>query len=153
MFMPYIEIGPVPGEENCAQVGSSDYTEASLRECEVFRRMLARRFPVPAGLPVAYVGRTHPHDFGNYREVSIRYDESDSQAVEFAYEVEQSAPGEWDAIARYELAWYERKQAYDLAVREQRLRAEEVPPAFSTSDPPNLPMNAGFAELLASNPL
>ena len=30
--MPYIEIGPVPGEENCAQVGSSDYTEASLRE-------------------------------------------------------------------------------------------------------------------------
>jgi hypothetical protein len=153
MFMPYIEIGPVPGEENCAQVGSSDYTEASLRECEVFRRMLARLFPVPAGLPVAYVGRTHPHDFGNYREVSIRYDESDSQAVEFAYEVEQSAPGEWDAIARYELAWYERKQAYDLAVREQRLRAEEVPPAFITSDPPNLPMNAGFAELLASNPL
>ncbi len=151
--MPYIEIGPVPGEENCAQVGSSDYTEASLRECEVFRRMLARLFPVPAGLPVAYVGRTHPHDFGNYREVSIRYDDSDSQAVEFAYEVEQSAPGEWDAIARYELAWYERKQAYDLAVREQRLRAEEVPPAFSTSDPPSLPTNAGFAELLASNPL
>ena len=151
--MPYIEIGPVPGEENCAQVGSSDYTEASLRECEVFRRMLARLFPVPAGLPVAYVGRMHPHDFGNYREVSIRYDDSDSQAVEFAYEVERSAPGEWDAIARYELAWYERKQAYDLAVREQRLRAEEVPPAFSTSDPPSLPTNAGFAELLASNPL
>ena len=151
--MPYIEIGPVPGEENCAQVGSSDYTEASLRECEVFRRMLARLFPVPAGLPVAYVGRTHPHDFGNYHEVSIRYDDSDSQAVEFAYEVERSAPGEWDAIARYELAWYERKQAYDLAVREQRLRAEEVPPAFSTSDPPSLPTNAGFAELLASNPL
>ena len=151
--MPYIEIGSVPGEENCAQVGSSDYTEASLSECEVFRRMLARLFPVPAGLPVAYVGRTHPHDFGNYREVSIRYDDSDSQAVEFAYEVEQSAPGEWDAIARYELAWYERKQAYDLAVREQRLRAEEVPPAFSPSDPPSLPTNAGFAELLASNPL
>ena len=151
--MPYIEIGPVPGEENCAQVGSSDYTEASLRECEVFRRMLARLFPVPAGLPVAYVGRMHPHDFGNYHEVSIRYDDSDSQAVEFAYEVERSAPGEWDAIARYELAWYERKQAYDLAVREQRLRAEEVPPAFSTSDPPSLPTNAGFAELLASNPL
>ena len=45
--MPYIEIGPVPGEENCAQVGSSDYTEASLRECEVFRRMLARLFEPP----------------------------------------------------------------------------------------------------------
>ena len=60
--MQYIEIGPVPGEENCAQVGSPDYTEASLRECEVFRRMLYRLFPVPEGLPVAYVGRTHPHE-------------------------------------------------------------------------------------------
>ena len=151
--MPYIEIGPVPGEENCAQVGSSDYTEASLRECEVFRRMLARLFPVPAGLPVAYVGRTHPHDFGNYREVSIRYDDSDSQAVEFAYEVERSAPGEWDAIARYELAWYERKRAFDQAVREQRLRPDEVPATFRTADPPVLPADARFAELLASHPL
>lgn len=151
--MPYIEIGPVPGEENCAQVGSSDYTEASLRECEVFRRMLTRLFPVPPGLPVAYVGRTHPHDFGNYREVSIRYDDSDSQAVEFAYEVERSAPGEWDAIARYELAWYERKCAFDQAVREKRLRPEEVPPSFSTSTPPRLPPDAGFPELLVSYPL
>ena len=56
--MQFIEIGPVPGEENCAQVGSPDYTEASLRECEVFRRMLYRLFPVPEGLPVAYIGRT-----------------------------------------------------------------------------------------------
>ena len=80
--MQYIEIGPVPGEEHCAQVGSPDYTEASLRECEVFRRMLYRLFPVPEGLPVAYVGRTHPHDFGNYREVSIRYDDANNEAVE-----------------------------------------------------------------------
>ena len=151
--MPYIEIGPVPGEENCAQVGSSNYTEASLRECEVFRRMLARLFPVPAGLPVAYVGRTHPHDFGNYREVSIRYDDSDSQAIEFAYEVERSIPGEWDAIARYELAWYERKHVHDQAVREKRLRPDEVPSGFSTAEPPELPADTGFAELLADYPL
>ena len=57
--MPYIEIGPVPGEENCAQVGSSDYTEASLRECEVFRRMLTRLFPVPNGA-AGRVRRPHP---------------------------------------------------------------------------------------------
>lgn len=77
----------------------------------------------------------------------------DSQAVEFAYEVEQSAPGEWDAIARYELAWYERKRAYDQAVREQRLRPDEVPSNFGTTDPPNLPADVRFAELLASHPL
>jgi hypothetical protein len=151
--MQFIEIGPVPGEENCAQVGSPDYTEASLRECEVFRRMLSRLFPVPEGLPVAYVGRTHPHDFGNYREVSIRYDDANGQAADFAYEVESSAPAEWDTIARYELAWYERKQAYDLAVREHRLQPEEVPAQFATPTPPALAQNASFSELLASNPL
>lgn len=151
--MQFIEIGPVPGEENCAQVGSPDYAEASLRECEVFRRMLYRLFPVPEGLPVAYVGRTHPHDFGNYREVSIRYDDANNEAVEFAYEVERSAPASWDSIARYELAWYERKQAYDVAVREQRLRLDEVPPQFGTLTPPSLPPNASFSEMLASNPL
>ena len=37
--MQYIEIGPVPGEENCAQVGSPDYTEASLRERWISRRL------------------------------------------------------------------------------------------------------------------
>lgn len=151
--MPYIEIGPVPGEENCAQVGSSDYTEASLRECEVFQRMLYRLFPIPEGIPVAYVGRTHPHDFGNYREVSIRYDEKNGAAVDFAFQVELSVPANWDAIAQYELAWYERKRAYDVAVREQRLQRDEVPPHFGEEKPPRLPADAHFAALLTAYPL
>jgi hypothetical protein len=151
--MQYIEIGPVPGEEDCAQVGSPDYTEVSQRECEVFRRMLCRLLPVPEGLPVAYVGRIHPHDFGNFREVSIRYDEANAQAVEFAYEVERSMPAEWDSIAQYELAWYERKRAYELAVREQRLQPEEVPAHYGTVVPPTLPPGSRFSELLASYPL
>ena len=66
---------------------------------------------------------------------------------------ESSAPAAWDTIARYELAWYERKQAYDLAVREQRLQPEEVPAQFATATPPALAPNASFSELLASNPL
>lgn len=109
--MQYIEIGPVPAGERCAQVGSPDCEETSLRECEVFRRMLNRLFPVPEGMPVAYVIRTHPHDFGNYREVSIRHDGGHAAAVDFVHQVEISIPGEWDAIAQYELAWYERKRA------------------------------------------
>lgn len=151
--MPYIEIGPVPGEENCAQVGSSDYTEASLRECEVFQRMLYRLFPIPEGIPVAYVGRTHPHDFGSYREVSIRYDETNGAAVDFAYQVELSVPSNWDAIAQYELAWYERKRAYDVAVREQRLQRNEVPPHYGQEKPPRLPADAHFSALLTAFPL
>ena len=151
--MQYIEIGPVPGEESCAQVGNPDYTEVSLRECEVFRRMLHRLFPVPDGIPVAYVCRTHAHDFGNYREVSIRYDENDGAAVDFAYQVELSVPPNWDAIAQYELAWYERKRAYDVAVREQLLPADEVPPHFGAEKPPRLPADAHFSSLLSAYPL
>jgi hypothetical protein len=40
-----------------------------------------------------------------------------------------------------------------VAVREQRLQPEEVPPQFGTPTPPNLPPNASFSEMLASNPL
>ena len=55
--MEYIEIGPVPASEPCAQVGTDNYLARSMRECEVFRRMLERVLPIPEGLPVKYVVR------------------------------------------------------------------------------------------------
>ena len=70
--MEYIELGPVPAGEPCAQVGTDNYLARSMRECEVFRRMLERVLPIPEGLPVKYVVRSHPHDFGTYREVSVQ---------------------------------------------------------------------------------
>jgi hypothetical protein len=42
--MEYIELGPVPAGEPCAQVGTDNYLARSMRECEVFRRMLERVF-------------------------------------------------------------------------------------------------------------
>jgi hypothetical protein len=80
--MEYIELGPVPAGEPCAQVGTDNYLAHSMRECEVFRRMLDRVFPIPEGLPVKYVVRSHPHDFGTYREVSVRYSSDDPAACE-----------------------------------------------------------------------
>ena len=35
--MEYIELGPVPAGEACAQVGTDNYLANSLRECEVYR--------------------------------------------------------------------------------------------------------------------
>ena len=101
----------------------------------------------------SYVARTHPHDFGTYREVSIRYDEHDGAAVDFAYQVELSVPDEWDPIAQYELAWYERKNVYTAAVRDKRLQPEEVPTHFGTVKPPSLPPGSRFSELLTAFPL
>jgi len=73
MAFDTIELGPVPGEESCAQVGTDTFLYDSARECEVYKRMLVRLFPIPEGLPVSYVVRSHPHEFGTYREVAVRF--------------------------------------------------------------------------------
>lgn len=109
--MEYIELGPVPARESCAQVGTDNYLANSMRECEVYRRMLARVFPIPEGLPVKYVVRSHPHDFGAYREVSVRFCGGDQAASEFAGLVESSVPDCWDLVALQELADLQRRHA------------------------------------------
>ena len=109
--MEYIELGPVPAGEACAQVGTDNYLARSMRECEVFRRMLERVLPIPEGLPVKYVVRSHPHDFGTYREVSVRYSGDDAAACDFAFQVESSVPDGWDPVAQQVLADLQRRQA------------------------------------------
>lgn len=114
--MEYIELGPVPAGEPCAQVGTDNYLARSMRECEVFRRMLERVLPIPEGLPVKYMVRSHPHDFGTYREVSVRYSGDDAAACNFAFQVESSVPDVWDPVAQQELADLQRRQAELQAV-------------------------------------
>lgn len=104
MALDYIELGPVPAGEPCAQVGTENYLAKSLRECKVYQRMLERLCPIPQGLPVAFVVRSHPHDFGPYREVSVRFCGGNQAAVDFAHHVNANAPDQWDTIARDELA-------------------------------------------------
>jgi hypothetical protein len=112
--MEYIELGPVPAGEPCAQVGTDNYLARSMRECEVFRRMLERVLPIPEGLPVKYVVRSHPHDFGTYREVSVRYSSDDAAACDFAFQVESSVPDGWDPVAQQELADLQRRLSVEL---------------------------------------
>lgn len=104
MAFDYIELGPVPAGETCVQVGTDHYMAKSLRECKVYQRMLERLCPIPPGLPVAFVVRSHAHDFGPYREVSVRFCDGNQAAVDFAYHLDANAPDQWDAIARDELA-------------------------------------------------
>ena len=114
--MEYIELGPVPAGEPCAQVGTDNYLARSMRECEVFRRMLERVFPIPEGLPVKYVVRSHPHDFGTYREVSVCFNSVDPAACDFAWRVESSVHDGWDPVAQQELADLQRRQVQLQAV-------------------------------------
>lgn len=104
MALDTIELGPVPAGETCVEVGTDNYMANSLRECKVYQRMLERLCPIPQGLPVAFVVRSHPHDFGPYREVSVRFCGGNQAAMDFAYHVDANAPDQWDAIARDALA-------------------------------------------------
>lgn len=91
----YLELGPVPANEQCAQVGAPDYSERSREECQRYINQLKREFPIPDDLDCRYVIKSFPHDFGSYREVCIAFDNRDSASIDFAFNVEENAPAHW----------------------------------------------------------
>jgi hypothetical protein len=97
-----IEIGPVPCDENCEQVGTDNYSAVKARkECEIYKAQIERTFTIPEGVFLKIT--SNPHDFGNYFEVVIKYDESNEKAVEAAYHIEEQLPAEWDEVSKQQL--------------------------------------------------
>ncbi len=91
----YIELGATPSDEDCAQVGSDDYSEKSRAEARRYIAQLNRMFPVmPAGCYFARKG--FPHDFGTYHEIVIYFNEDDEEQSDFAYSIEDKLPHKWD---------------------------------------------------------
>lgn len=105
----YMDLGPTPCDEDCAQVGSENYTERAKKECAVYVRQMHRVLAAnghpestwPEGFNI--VVRGEPHDFGTYHEVKVRYDDSDEKAVELAFIAESLVPAKWDDEALKEL--------------------------------------------------
>ena len=153
MSSQIMSIGPVPCEENAAQVGRPDYDEQSLRECKVFKRMLERLHPVPADSQASLIVKSFPHDFGSYREVCVRFEDTDPVATGYAFDLERDTPEQWDAIARYELIWLERKAVFDRALRKNEMSPDDVPVSLRTAYLPDLPAGRSFSELLAAFPI
>jgi hypothetical protein len=153
MSSQIMNIGPVPCEENAAQVGRTDYDEQSLRECKVFKRMLERLHPVPADALASLIVKSFPHDFGSYREVCVRYEDTDPVATAYAFDLERDTPEQWDAIARYELIWLERLDVLNRAVRKGEMAQDEVPAPYRAQQLPALPAEHTFNQLLAAFPL
>ena len=95
MSRDYIDIGPTPAEEDCAQVGSPDYESRARPECirfiDLIRRTLGAE-PARAALRV----KSNPHDFGAYLSVVCYYDDDDQESSEYAYRCEEAAPSRWD---------------------------------------------------------
>lgn len=148
-----MNIGPVPTDESVAQVGRPDYDEQSLRQCQVFKRMLERCHPIPADGFATLVIKSFPHDFGSYREVCVCYDANDPVAIDYAFGLENNTPAAWDAIAHYELIWLERLSVLNRAVRAGEVSPTDVPEAYRSGQLPELPADVTFSELLAAFPL
>lgn len=111
----FLMIGSTPFEEDCAQVGSPDYTERARLECSVFKDQILRHYPFPENENVCDVRiKANSHDFGTYYEVAVYYDPDHEPDVEWAFSVEGDDKGvlaTWDDESLKVLnavTWYKR---------------------------------------------
>lgn len=90
----YFTLGPTPRDEPCACVGEDDYAPRAKKECRRFIALLRKKFgpePEAARLSVKWF----PHDFGDYCEVAIYFDEDIPESAEYARHCEDNLPATW----------------------------------------------------------
>lgn len=90
-----IELGSVPCDENCAQVGSEHYELMARAECERWIKTLRTVIgPEPEGARLRI--KSFPHDFGSYYEVVCTVsDDRNAEAVAYAFRCDSEAPTKW----------------------------------------------------------
>jgi hypothetical protein len=94
--------GTTPWGEICAKVEQDTYYKDGIIEAEVFIAQLERVFGEPP--PSAFFKVIScPHDFGVYFEVAVRYNNTNQDAIDYAFRCEAETPKHWDAEAWKEL--------------------------------------------------
>lgn len=82
----FLIIGSTPHGESCAQVGSDNYDSRARAECRLFMQQITKHYPEPEN---GYLKiKSNPHDFGTYYEVAAYYEDDDSIASEWAFDIE-----------------------------------------------------------------
>ncbi len=100
----YMEIGPVPADENCAQLGTDDYRENASKEMNAYINQLERVFSEHiANGEVFFRKKWFAHDFGSYGEVVVCYNPDNTNSCNAAFEIEGNLPSNWDDEAIKEL--------------------------------------------------
>lgn len=99
----YIEIGPTPYNEDCAQVGFEDYRKDALKEMDTYINQLNRVFLDAESKGITFKQKWFDHDFGAYGEVCIYWNPENPIANEYVYIIESDLPGNWDEKAKIEL--------------------------------------------------
>jgi len=108
----YINIGPTPCDEDCAQVGDNDYDIKSKIETAAYRNQLNRMFPeVLNSKTLSFSIKTFQHDFGSYKEVVLNYDDNNEEEYnEIALtKVDANTPKNWDEEALKEIKYKQQK--------------------------------------------
>ena len=91
----FYEIGSVPNEEDCCQLGLDGYDEFGRKECDVYARQIQRKHgEPPSGCYLRVKG--NQHDFGTYYEVVVNYDDDDRAGLDYALLLEGNSPATWD---------------------------------------------------------
>lgn len=97
MRMDHETLGPVPSDENCAQVGQDNFSEQSMQECKRYMEMLENKFPAPNDDVFGYFSiKSFPHDFGSYREVVFIYNSDCEDSCDYMLHVEGNLPNTWE---------------------------------------------------------
>ena len=99
----YMEIGPVPYNEDCAQVGFEDYRKDALKEMDAYINQLNRAFTDAESKGIKFKQKWFEHDFGSYGEVCAYWNPEDPIADEYVYIIESGLPGNWDEEAKKQL--------------------------------------------------
>lgn len=88
--MDFIELGPVPCDEGCAQVGDDNFERDNKLECMRYLKGLARKYP-----KCKFKIKQFKHDFGPYSEVVVCYNSNDADSIDAAYAVQSNTPTTW----------------------------------------------------------
>jgi hypothetical protein len=99
----YLEFDCTPCDENCVQTGiTEDYLRMNRIECRAMINQLMRMFPdKPEGVSIKR--KINYHDFGTYYSIAIYYHDDNEQECEYAYNIEENFPANWDDEAKQEL--------------------------------------------------
>ena len=94
----FLSIGPVPFDEDCAQVGSPDYHLRARPECKRFIAQILRHYPDDQHS--GYLSIKHfPHEHGTYVEVCAVFDDEDEASINWAFSIEADDKG---VLSRWE---------------------------------------------------
>lgn len=94
MFSEILEVGPVPCNEDCEQLGPNYDPIKALAECRRFIEAIrATVGPEPEGARLTV--NSNKHDFGTYYEVAVLYDADNADATAYAFRVDSDAPSHW----------------------------------------------------------